>query len=74
MFQQRDVVFVFYLAGRLRPGVGFVNAECAGFILPSPPGTGSSSKIFWLTGLRILSFEFLVFSSNGSNSKLKIKN
>ena len=33
MIEQRDVVFVFHLAGRLRPGVGFVNAECADFIL-----------------------------------------
>jgi hypothetical protein len=32
MFEQRDVVFAFHLAGRLRPGVGLVNAECADFI------------------------------------------
>ena len=35
MFEQRDVVFVFHLAGRLRPGVGSVNAESADFILHS---------------------------------------
>src|ERR1017187_4537451 len=56
MFEQRDVEFVFHLAGRLCPRAGFVNAECADFILhsaflilPSPHGTGSSSKIFWMT-------------------------
>jgi hypothetical protein len=32
MFEQRDMVFAFHLAGRLRPGVGFVNAERADFI------------------------------------------
>ena len=31
MFEQCDVVFACYLADRLSPGVGFVNAERAGF-------------------------------------------
>jgi hypothetical protein len=36
-------------------------------ILPSRHGTGSSSKISWLTGLRILSFEFLVQAAPTQN-------
>jgi hypothetical protein len=66
------VEFAFHLAGRLRSGVGLVNAEqaqvvfacrrsfrfpiapdfilhSAFLILHSPHGTGSSSKIFWMT-------------------------
>ena len=42
-------------------------------VLSSLHGPGSSFKLFRLAGLRVLSFEFLVFSSNGSNSKLRIK-
>ena len=33
MFEQRDMIFACHLAGRLRPGVGIVNAESADFIL-----------------------------------------